>query len=121
MWSGGDAGAPTQYYTGTETNWPLEWLKGRLIGCTDNKVYQLLNPPSGAPVALPTSSSGATGGVIYAHQDSAWRWSSITDGPTPIYIAGSSGTKSQIPPPPATAANTPTPLPSPHRLRAPIP
>jgi len=110
IWSGVDAGAPTQYYTGTETNWTLEWLKGRLIGCTDNKVYQLLNPPSGAPVALPTSSSGATGGVIYAHQDSAWRWSSITDGPTAIYIAGSSGTKSEIHAFTATADNTGIPL-----------
>lgn len=96
IYTGVDAAAPTQLYTGAFTNWALEFLKGRLVACTDNKVYQLLTAPPGAPVALPTAPTGATGGLVYTHQDDAWRWTSIADGPDAIYIAGGSGTNSEI-------------------------
>lgn len=85
VWSGLDAAAATQIYTtALSDNAVIEFLKGRLILTNDNKVYQLVT----AGGALPTET--------YAHQDPEWRWRSITDGPTAIYIAGDSGTTSEI-------------------------
>lgn len=81
---GQDAGAPTLQYNNAMTNAVIEFVKDRLILGTDNEVYQLTL----------TGSTPIT--PIYTHQDPNWRWASVTDGPTAIYIAGSSGTTSQI-------------------------
>lgn len=81
-------GAPTQIYNTALTNGAMEFLKGRLILGTNNSIYQLQTNPAGAPVALPTAT--------YTHQDTLWRWRSITDGPTAIYAAGDNGTNSEI-------------------------
>lgn len=87
VWTGVDAAAPTQLYTDALNNSAvLEFVKGRLILGHDNKVYQLVT--NAAAVALPTET--------FAHQDTAWKWKSITDGPAAIYIAGDSGTTSEI-------------------------
>lgn len=88
IWKGSDAGAPTQIYTSAFTQWVIEFLKGRLVAASGNSVYQLFTSPAGAPVALPTAT--------YVHEDVNWQWRSITDGPTAIYVAGDSGTKSEI-------------------------
>lgn len=89
--------APSTIYSGTyNSSSVLEFLKGRLILGHDNNVYQLVANPAGAPVALPTSTAGATGQLVYTHQDADWEWRSITDGPTAIYAAGDSGTTSEI-------------------------
>lgn len=88
IFKGTDAGAPVKQYTSTATNWIIEWVKGRLIGCTSGIVYQLLLSPAGPPAALPAAT--------YTHPDPSWRWKSITDGPTAIYIAGDAGTTSEI-------------------------
>lgn len=94
---GTDAGAPSTIYSGTyNSSAELEFLKGRLILGHNNIVYQLVVSPAGAPVALPTTPSSATGGLIYTHEDTAWTWKSFTDGPTAIYAAGDSGTTSEI-------------------------
>jgi len=85
--TGVDAGATSVMYTGTyNSTSEIEFLKGRLVFGQDNKVYQLLTSASSA--ALPTA--------VYTHQDTAWTWSSFTDGPTAIYAAGDSGTLSEI-------------------------
>ena len=85
--TGVDAGGTTVMYTGTyNATSEIEFLKGRLVFAQDNNVYQLLTSAVGA--ALPTA--------IYTHQDTAWTWSSFTDGPTAIYAAGDSGTLSEI-------------------------
>lgn len=86
VWTGVDAAAPVQLYTNALTNGVIEFLKGRLILATDNAVYQLVT--GGAPAALPVAT--------FIHQDDAWRWKSITDGPSAIYVAGDSGTTSEI-------------------------
>lgn len=88
IWKGTDAAAPTQIYTDALTNWVIEFVKDRLVITSSNKVWQGALSPAGAPVALPA--------VDYEHPDPDWRWRSITDGPTAIYIAGDSGTTSQI-------------------------
>lgn len=82
--TGQDAAAPTLIYTTALTNAVIEFVKDRLILGSGPSVYQLLL----AGGTLPAAS--------YTHQDPNWRWSSITDGPTAIYVAGSSGTTSQI-------------------------
>lgn len=87
VWYGVDAAAPTQLYTNVlDSTAIIEFLKARLILGHQNKVYQLAT--GGAPAALPTP--------VYTHQDASWRWRSITDSPTAIYVAGDSGTTSEI-------------------------
>jgi hypothetical protein len=86
IWTGVDAAAPTQRYNTAITNGVLEFVKDRLILGSGPSVYQL--PPFAAVAPLPTAD--------YTHVDPNWRWRSITDGPTAIYIAGDSGTTSQI-------------------------
>lgn len=87
VYSGVDAGAHTQRYNTVMTNAVLEFVKDRLILGSNNSVYQLV--PFNSPVsALPTA--------VYTHTDPNWRWKSITDGPQAIYVAGDSGTTSQI-------------------------
>jgi len=86
--TGSDTAFPTLIYNTPLTNGVVEFVKDRLILGTNNSVYQLLLAPPGAPIALPAAD--------YTHQDPNWRWKSITDGPTAIYVAGDSGTTSQI-------------------------
>lgn len=86
IWKGTGTGAPTQLYTNAGTDWALEFVKDRLIIGLTNSLYQ--GVLTAAAVALPAAS--------YTHQDPNWRWRSITDGPTDIYVAGDSGTTSQI-------------------------
>ncbi|QNN98966.1 hypothetical protein SEA_ZEIGLE_44 [Streptomyces phage Zeigle] len=82
-----DAAAPTQLYTDALNDSAIiEFVKGRLIVAHDNKVYQGVT--GGAAAALPAE--------IYEHQDDQWTWKSITDGPAAIYVAGDSGTTSEI-------------------------
>jgi hypothetical protein len=86
IWSGSDAAAPTQRYTNAGTNWAIEFVKDRMIIGLNNSIYQ--GVLSAAAVALPAAS--------FTHQDPNWIWRSITDGPNAIYVAGDSGTTSQI-------------------------
>lgn len=86
VWSGVDAAAPTQRYTNAGTNWAIEFVKDRLVIGLNNSIYQ--GSLTAAAVALPAAS--------YTHQDTNWKWRSITDGPNAIYAAGDSGTTSQI-------------------------
>lgn len=86
IWSGVDAAAPTQRYNTALTNATLEFVKDRLILGSGPSVYSLV--PFAPVAALPTAD--------YTHTDPNWRWRSITDGPQAIYIAGDSGTTSQI-------------------------
>jgi hypothetical protein len=86
VWKGLDTAAPTQLYTDALTNPVVEFVKDRLIITNGVNVYQ--GVLTAAAVALPAAS--------YSHPDPNWQWRSITDGPTAVYIAGDSGTTSQI-------------------------
>lgn len=89
VWSGVDAAAPAQLYTDVlNATAIIEFLKGRLVFAHNNNVYQLVT--SAAAIAIPA------GALVYTHEDTAWTWKSITDGPTAIYAAGDSGTTSEI-------------------------
>lgn len=87
VWKGVDTAVPTQLYTNALTlQGTIEFVKDRLIITNGVNVYQ--GVLTAAAIALPAAS--------YAHPDPDWRWRSITDGPNAIYIAGDSGTTSQI-------------------------
>lgn len=88
VWTGVDAGAPAQQYNTALTAPVIEFVKDRLVVTNANAVHEVALAPGGAPIALPAAD--------YTHPDTAWRWKSITDGPTAIYAAGDSGTTSQI-------------------------
>lgn len=79
IWTGVDEGAGAIAWTYAATNHAeIAWVKGRLMAGIDNKVYELV---TGGP-ALPTPK--------FTHLDPTWVWTGIAEGPTSIYMAGSS-------------------------------
>lgn len=90
IWSGVDAAAATLMYSlpSTPTTGAIEFAKDRIVVALDNSIY-FVPIQTGAAVSLPTTTS-------YTYQDPAWVWTSITEGPSAIYAAGTNGTKSSI-------------------------
>lgn len=86
VYKGLDTAAPAQLYTNAGTTYEVEFVKDRLIICLANAVYQ----------GVLTAAAAALPAAAYTHQDPNWTWKSITDGPSAVYIAGDSGTTSQI-------------------------
>lgn len=84
IYSGQDAGAPVLIDTDTPTQSVIEFVKDRLIYTNGPAVYEV---PFAGPIPATAN---------YTHQDPNWKWRSITDGPTAIYVAGDSGTTGQI-------------------------
>lgn len=79
--------AGTLYYTTNgSSNVTLAYVKGRLVAAQDNEVW--IGKVSG------TTLTAGTGN--FHHTNTKWVWSSIDDGPTAIYFAGSAGALSQI-------------------------
>ena len=76
----------TEYYV-TGTRATLAWVKQRLVGAVTNSVYELTGATGGA-IALPTP--------LYTHPNTAWIWSSISEGGSAIYAAGYAGGNSAI-------------------------
>lgn len=85
VFKGTDATAPTLLYNASPVaNAVIEAVKDRVIYGRDNDVFQ-----------VPFNGGGSLT-ADYTHPDANWVWRSITDGPTAIYMAGDSGTTSQI-------------------------
>jgi hypothetical protein len=61
------------------------WAKGRLIGCVDNKVYELVG---GTPPTLPTPK--------FTHLNSSFVFTAITEGVGAIFVSGYAGNQSAI-------------------------
>lgn len=78
----GGAGAVV-YNTGS-ANVTLGWVKQRLMGGIGNKLYELTAAGPGLPAAT------------YTHPNTAWVWTSITDGPDSIYASGYAGGRSVV-------------------------
>jgi len=76
----------TEYYA-TGTRATLAWVKQRLVGAVTNSVYELTGA-TGSALALPTP--------LYTHPNTAWIWSSISEGGSAIYAAGYAGGNSAI-------------------------
>lgn len=88
IWSGIDTGVATKMFTvvGTPTSSAIEFSKGRVIWSWNNVIYA--NPINTGAAAAPTA--------ILTHSDPNWTWSSISEGPTAVYVAGGNTTKSEI-------------------------
>jgi len=76
----------TEYYA-TGTRATLAWVKQRLVGAVMNSVYELTGA-TGSALPLPTP--------LYTHPNTAWIWSSISEGGSAIYAAGYAGGNSAI-------------------------
>jgi hypothetical protein len=89
VWTGSDAGAATQFYTWAATNTIGEFVKARVFAAVDRALYVL--PFTGAPpIAIGTLTP------VYTHPSADWVWTSITEGPNAIYVAGNDGTTGSI-------------------------
>ena len=88
IWSGIDTGVATKMFTvvGTPTSGTIEFTKGRVVFAWNNVIYA--DPINTGPAVGPTA--------ILTHSDPNWTWSSISEGPTAIYVAGGNSTKSEI-------------------------
>jgi len=85
VWVGTNASAPSHTYTTTLINESIiEFVKDRLILGDGRHLYEL------------TLGGGVMPSPEYSHPDTNWKWRSVSDGPTAIYVAGDSGTTSQI-------------------------
>jgi hypothetical protein len=73
-------------YTFTEGKVVMEWVKGRIILCTDNKVCEL----------TPTSGVSAYNNPIFTHTNTSYTFTSVTESGAAIYVAGFAGTQSSI-------------------------
>lgn len=63
----------------------IGWAKQRLMAGIGPSIYELAG---GTPPTLPTPT--------YTHPNSSWVWTSITEGPDAIYVAGYAGGRSAI-------------------------
>ena len=80
----------TEIYTATSTTRAtIRYVKQRLIVAINNSIYEL-NPNASASTALPTA--------LFTHPNTSWVWSSISEGPSAIYISGydPNGTSSSV-------------------------
>ena len=71
-------------YTCTAGKVVMEWVKGRIILCADNKVYEL------------TPSSSTLGSAIFTHPNTSYTFTSVAESGAAIYVAGYAGTQSAI-------------------------
>lgn len=79
----------TKLWAVSGTNVVVSWVKGRLMGGVDTKMYELVPPVGATPYTLPAT-------AVYASLVPSWRWTSITSGPDAIYISGYAGSAGTI-------------------------
>lgn len=84
------AGVVTQLYHTLTFTAPVNigYAKDRLIATVGPRVYELLTAPVGAPIAAPAAH--------YTNPASDYRYTSISDGPNGVYLAGYSGQRSDL-------------------------
>ena len=76
------------YNASSTTRGTIRYVKQRLIAAINNSIYEL--DPNNASGALPTA--------LFTHPNTSWVWSSISEGPSAIYISGydPNGTSSSV-------------------------
>jgi hypothetical protein len=84
VYSGTGTGAGALIWNTGSVNTVVAWVKGRLMGAVDNKIYEL----TGAGPALPVAK--------FTHLNSAFTFTAFAEGTNAIYAAGSAGNQSQI-------------------------
>ena len=89
VWTGVDTGAATKIYNvvGAPTTGAIGYVKDRLVWGWDNILYSGAANPTAPPVA-PVAA--------YPHSNALWQWTSISEGPNAIYIAGNNTTTGTI-------------------------
>jgi len=79
----------TEIYNATSTTrGTIRFVKQRLIAAINNKIYEL----------DANNASGALPAALFTHPNTSWVWSSISEGPSAIYISGydPNGTSSSV-------------------------
>jgi len=71
-------------YQFTDGKVVMDWVKGRIILATDNKIYEL------------TPSSSSLPSPIFTHPNTSYTFTSIAESGAAIYVAGYAGTQSSI-------------------------
>lgn len=95
VWSGVDTAAGSKIWNapaGTLTTGAAEVVKGRLCVAWNSSLYLLDLTGTGGPT-LPTTTPGL---VFQTAPNPGWTWTSISEGPSAIYVAGGNGTQSGI-------------------------
>lgn len=86
VWKGTAFGAPAALWTATGTTASsVDFIKGRLMGSFDNKVYELVG---GTPPTLPAPK--------YTHPTASYVFNGFAEGPNAIYASGNDGTSGSI-------------------------
>lgn len=86
IWKGTGFGAPAVLWTATgTTNSSIDFIKGRLMGSFDNKIYELVG---GTPPTLPTPK--------YTHPTASYVFNGFAEGPNAIYASGNDGISGSI-------------------------
>jgi hypothetical protein len=70
----------------------MEFTKERIVATINNKVFEI----STTATALPTGTPGNNGTLVYTHPIDDFNYTSITSSGAAIYVAGFSGTQSNI-------------------------
>ncbi len=97
IYRGVDTGAGVKIWdapAGTLTSGTIEIVKQRIVAGWNNSLYALNMLGTGGP-ALPGSWTGGFG-LVLAHPDATWKWTSITEGPVAIYASGHNTTDSSV-------------------------
>lgn len=90
--TGVDAGAATNWYTWAATNRVVcDYVKARVVVGVNNSLYTAFDP-AGPAVAIGTGNSH----LFYTHPNPDWTWTSISEGPSAVYAAGTDGTTGAI-------------------------
>jgi hypothetical protein len=76
------------YNASSTTRGTIRYVKQRLIAAINNSLYEL----------DPNNASGALPAVLFTHPNTSWVWSSISEGPSAIYVSGydPNGTSSSV-------------------------
>jgi len=76
------------YNASSTTRGTIRFVKQRLIAAINNKIYEL----------DANNASGALPAALFTHPNTSWVWSSISEGPSAIYISGydPNGTSSSV-------------------------
>jgi hypothetical protein len=94
IWSGADTSPGVKIWNapaGTLTSGAIQIVKNRICAAWNNSLYMLTFDGTGGPT-LPTTPPG----FVMAHPDTNWVWTSATEGPGGIYVAGKNSTQSAI-------------------------
>jgi len=92
VWTNVESGAAAQMYSFpiTPTSGCIEYVKGR-IGVGINNIFYLAVINTGGSLAIDTNNQ-----FKFTHPDPNWKWTSVTEGPSGIYVAGKNQTQSAI-------------------------